>query len=136
MDCIFCDIINKKLNAEILYEDEFTISFLDINPMNYGHALVIPKSHFENFLDVKEEYLSPVIKVTQHVSKAIKLSLKPDGINIIANNGAAAGQSIYHFHFHIIPRFSDDGFKPKLNLKKYKNGNIKIFGDKIRSDLK
>ena len=136
MSCIFCDIVKHKLAAEILHENEKIISFLDINPMNYGHALVIPKQHYENFLRVSEEYLHEMIKGTRLISDAINESLRPDGFNIVANNGKAAGQSVFHFHFHIIPRFNDDGFKIKLNLKKYHNGNIKLFGEKIRSQIK
>ncbi len=136
MNCIFCDIVNRKSNAEILYENEKIISFLDINPMNYGHALVIPKHHYENFLQVPGEYLQEMINGTRIISNAVIKSLKPDGFNIVANNGRAAGQSVFHFHFHIIPRFHDDGFKIKLNLKKYENGTIKLFGEKIRSEIK
>ena len=136
MNCIFCDIVNHKANAEILFENEKIISFLDINPMNYGHALVIPKQHFENFLQVPDEYLQEMVNGARIISNALTKSLKPDGFNIVANNGKAAGQSVFHFHFHIIPRFHDDGFKIKLNLKKYRNGNLKLFGEKIRSEIK
>ncbi len=136
MNCIFCDIVHHKAKAEILYENEKIISFLDINPMNYGHALIIPKQHYENFLQVPDEYLLEMINGTRIISNAVTKSLKPDGFNIVANNGKAAGQSVFHFHFHIIPRFLDDGFKIKLNLKKYQNGNIKMFGEKIRSEIK
>ena len=136
MNCIFCDIVNHKANAEILFENEKIISFLDINPMNYGHALVIPKQHFENFLQVPDEYLQEMVNGARIISNALTKSLKPDGFNIVANNGKAAGQSVFHFHFHIIPRFHDDGFKIKLNLKKYQDGNLKLFGEKIRSEIK
>ena len=136
MNCIFCDIVNHKANAEILFENDKIISFLDINPMNYGHALIIPKQHFENFLQVPDEYLQAMINGTRIISNAVNNSLKPDGFNIVANNGRAAGQSVFHFHFHIIPRFHDDGFKIKLNLKKYQDGTIKLFGEKIRSEIK
>ena len=136
MNCIFCDIVNHKSSAEILYENEKIISFLDINPMNYGHTLIIPKQHFENFLQVPNEYIQEMINGTKIISDAITKSIKPDGFNIVANNGRAAGQSVFHFHFHIIPRFLDDGFKIKLNLKKYQNGTIKLFGEKIRSEIK
>ncbi|MFO7446126.1 MAG: HIT family protein [Ignavibacteriaceae bacterium] len=135
MDCIFCKIASKEAEAEILYENEEVISFLDVNPMNYGHALVIPKKHYTDFLAVPVSELNSIIKVVHNVSGAIKNSLKPDGINLIANNGIAAGQSVFHFHFHIIPRFSDDEFKFRINLKKYKNGLLKEFGDKIRLEI-
>jgi len=132
MDCIFCDIIEKKESAEILYENERIISFLDIRPVNYGHTLVIPKTHYENFLSVPQQDLAALIEATQMLSSAIVKSLAPDGFNIVVNNGIAAGQSIFHFHFHIIPRFQSDDFKFRPNLKTYGDGTMKEFAEKIR----
>ncbi len=135
MDCIFCDIIEGNASAEVIYEDNDIISFLDIRPVNYGHTLVIPKAHYDDFLDVPQNVLAKLISVTQTISAAIVKSLSPDGFNIITNNGAAAGQSIYHFHFHIIPRYKEDAFNFKLNLKSYDNGLMKEFAEKIRSAI-
>ncbi len=132
MDCIFCDIIGKKESAEILYENDRVISFLDIRPVNYGHTLVIPKTHYENFLSVPPEEMEALILATQKLSNAIVKSLIPDGFNIVVNNGIAAGQSIFHFHFHIIPRFKSDDFKFRPNLKSYDDGTMKNFAEKIR----
>jgi len=132
MDCIFCDIIGKKESAEILYENDRVISFLDIRPVNYGHTLVIPKTHYENFLSVPPEEMEALILATQKLSNAIVKSLIPDGFNIVVNNGIAAGQSIFHFHFHIIPRFKSDDFKFRPNLKSYDDGTMKKFAEKIR----
>lgn len=132
MSCIFCDIVNGIGKAEILFEDDSTISFLDIRPLNFGHSLVITKKHYENFYNVTDEDLHSVIKVTQFLTNAIKTSLKPDGINIISNNGASAGQTIYHFHFHIIPRFKSDHFTFRPQFKDYSKGLMKEFADKIR----
>ena len=135
MNCIFCDIASRKEEAEILFENHNVISFLDIRPVNFGHALVIPKNHYENFISVPASVLNELIEVTQHLSKYIKEGLKADGFNIIVNNGAAAGQTIYHFHFHIIPRFNKDfNFKP--NFKLYSTGQMKEFADIIRDALK
>ena len=135
MNCIFCDIINKKANAEILYENERVAAFLDIRPVNYGHTLIIPKAHSENFLSVSEENLLELIRITKMISGAIYKSLNPDGINIVTNNGIAAGQSIFHFHFHIIPRYKDDAINFKPNLKSYNNGTMREFADKIRTEI-
>ena len=135
MDCVFCDIANKKENAEILFENENIISFLDIRPVNFGHALVIPKNHYENFLSVPINELDQLIETTQYISKYIKEGLNADGFNLIVNNGNAAGQTIYHFHFHIIPRFEKDfNFKP--NFKVYSYGKMKEYADIIRNILK
>lgn len=135
MNCIFCDIIEKKAGAEILYEDNHIMSFLDIRPVNFGHTLVIPKDHYDNFTEVPEETMKKLISVTQVLSDAIVKSLKPDGFNIITNNGKAAGQSIYHFHFHIIPRYYKDDFNFKLNLKSYIDSTMREYADKIRLAL-
>jgi len=135
MDCIFCDIVEGKAKAEILYENELIISFLDIRPMNYGHSLVIPKRHYESFLEIPPDELGVLIIGVQTVFKAMSESIKPDGINIISNNGSAAGQSVPHFHFHIIPRFHSDEFKFRINLKSYKGNLRKDFAEKIRTCL-
>lgn len=136
MNCIFCEIVNKREKAEVLYEDEQVLSFLDINPLNFGHTLVITKNHYENFLDVPPQELEVLTAAAQKVSEAMVRSIKPDGFNIVANNGTAAGQSVFHFHFHLIPRFNDDKFKFHHNLKRYPDGEIKKFGEKIRLEIK
>ncbi len=135
MNCIFCDIINRSAGAEILYENEKVISFLDIRPVNFGHTLVIPKKHYENLLSVPPEELAEVIKATQIMSSAIMHSLNPDGFNVVCNNGTAAGQSVFHFHFHIIPRTNHDDFRFKPNLKNYGDGFMRQYADKIRTAI-
>ena len=132
MECIFCNIRERKSPAEIIFEDEYIISFLDIQPINYGHTLVIPKNHYDNFLTVPKDEIEKLIHATQFISGVIKRSLNADGFNVISNNGNSAGQSVYHFHFHIIPRFKNDfSFRPEV--KNYKEGGIKEHGDQIRS---
>lgn len=134
MECIFCDIIAKSLEAEIIFENENILSFLDIRPVNYGHTLVITKHHYRNFLSVPPEDLSLLVTTTQKIAEAVQKSLKADGFNIIVNQGAAAGQKIFHFHFHIIPRYTND-FKFKPTFKLYESGAMKNFADQIRSEL-
>ncbi len=134
MDCIFCDIIEGKSEAEILYQNEKIISFLDIRPVNYGHALVIPKKHYENFLSVSVDEFEYLLKAMQFIAAAVKTGVNADGFNLIVNNGKAAGQTIFHFHFHIIPRYSND-FKFKPEFKKYSDGAMKEFANKIRSEI-
>ena len=132
MECIFCNIAERKSEAEIVFEDDSIISFLDIQPINYGHTLVIPKKHFDNFLTIPSEELIHLINATQYIAGAVKRSVNADGFNIISNNGDSAGQTVYHFHFHIIPRFNEDfNFKPRF--KNYKTGDIIRYADRIRS---
>ena len=136
MNCIFCDIVNGKAPSEIIFENEHVLGFLDIRPLNYGHSLVIPKNHFENFLDVPKSDLESVVTAAQKISEAIKLSMNTDGLNIVANTGRAAGQTVFHFHFHIIPRFNSDDFHFKPVFKNYENGLMKELADKIRKAVK
>jgi histidine triad (HIT) family protein len=131
MDCVFCDIIKRKAEAEILYENEKVISFLDIRPINFGHTLVVPKKHYENFLSLPQVELHALFDALQFISVAVRESIKADGFNIVINNGKAAGQTVFHFHFHIIPRFNND-FKFKPDFKSYSAGLMKEFADKIR----
>lgn len=133
--CIFCSIIKKEIYAEILFEDDEIISILDINPMNYGHALIIPKEHSDDFLSTSSHLIPNLFLSAQKVAKALKSSLNPDGINLVANNGVYAGQSVFHTHIHVIPRYRDDGFQFKLDLKTYNDSDFLRFADKIRKQL-
>ncbi len=107
--CVFCKIVNGQIDSAKVYEDEDTLAFLDINPFTKGHCLVIPKQHSENIFDIDEETLKKVTVVTKHISKKIKNVLRADGIRISQSNGREAGQAIFHFHLHIIPRYKNDG---------------------------
>ncbi len=135
MDCEFCKIIRRESHAEFLYENDHTIAILDINPIHYGHSLVIPKKHYDTFLDVPQEELADLIAVTKIISNALVKSLKLDGFNFFSNNGRTAGQSVFHFHFHITPRYSDDNIKFVLKLKKYENNQMAEYAKKIRQHI-
>jgi histidine triad (HIT) family protein len=132
-DCIFCKIANHQLPAEILFENDKVIAILDIQPIHYGHALVIPKRHCPDFLHVREEDLHDVLRATQIVARAIVKSLQLDGFNIFSNNGRIAGQSVFHFHMHVTPRYANDDIKFVLQLKKYTGTAMAEYADKIRS---
>ncbi len=110
-DCIFCKIIAGKIPSAKIYEDEEVFVFADINPVNLGHSLVIPKKHYTDISDTPEETLAKLIATAKKIAKAIKEDTKADGINIEMNNGKAAGQIIFHSHIHVIPRFIDDGYR-------------------------
>jgi histidine triad (HIT) family protein len=135
MDCIFCDIIHNRAEAEILYQDEQIISFLDINPLNYGHALVVPRDHKSDFLELPPVLSARLMEVLQLVSESVTKALQPDGFNIIANNGKAAGQVIFHCHFHIIPRFINDDVRFIPVKKNYTGDLMKQTADRIRETL-
>jgi len=111
MDCIFCKIAEGEIPADKIYEDENCLAFLDITPVNPGHALLIPKAHYENLHELPDELLSKMAPVIKKIADAVKKGTDAEGINIGMNNGEAAGQIVPHAHFHIIPRFSGDGHK-------------------------
>src|ERR1035437_568838 len=136
MDCIFCNIVDHKEHAEVIYENDNVLFFLDINPVNFGHTLVITKKHYGDFLSVPKYELGHIIRAVQTISNVIQTKLTCDGFNIVINNGVAAGQTVRHFHFHIIPRFHNDDFRFKLNLKKYSDNLMKEYADRIRAELK
>ena len=134
-DCAFCRIVRHEESAEVLYENAHAIAILDINPIHYGHTLIIPKTHCETFVGLPEDTLPDFIRATRIVSEAIVNGLKPSGFNIFSNNGRAAGQSVFHFHFHITPRYDDDNIKFVLKLKKYQDNLMKEYADRIRHCL-
>jgi len=135
MDCIFCKIIQRKLPAEILYENDKVISILDINPIHFGHALVIPKKHCLDFLSIPEDDLHDVLHATQIVTRAIVSGLNLEGFNIFSNNGKIAGQSVFHFHMHITPRYVDDNIRFVLQLKSYDDKMLAKYGATIRDHI-
>ena len=106
--CIFCSIVNGDIPSNKIYEDDMVIAFLDINSTSYGHTLVVPKKHCDSFLDCEEEVRDHVFKVAQQLANTLEEKLHCDGINILSNIHEAAGQSVSHFHVHLIPRYKDD----------------------------
>ncbi|OAN48591.1 protein hit [Chloroflexus islandicus] len=108
MTSVFTRIVRGELPAFKLYEDDLTLAFLDINPAARGHTLVIAKPELPGLLDLPPELVAATALTTQRVARAIVAALQPDGFNIIQNNGAAAGQVVFHFHVHIIPRWDGD----------------------------
>lgn len=107
--CIFCKIVKKELSSYKVYEDENTLAFLDIYPVIEGHTLIIPKKHFENILDIEDEELNNVMKATKKVAELVKKKLNADAINVLHASGVEAGQTVFHIHFHVVPRFKNDG---------------------------
>ena len=115
-DCIFCKIINGEIPSYKIYENEYVYAFLDIAKDCYGHTLVVPKQHFENLFDCDEKYLTETIKATQKIANHYK-NLGFKGVNIINASGKEAQQSVFHLHFHILPRTTENEFNafPTLN---------------------
>ncbi len=115
--CIFCKIINHEIPSSIVYEDDKSIAILDISQQTKGHTLIIPKKHVENIFELDEDLSKHLFLVTVKVTKLLKEKLHFSNVNILNNNGALAGQSVNHFHIHIIPQYENEqlifGFKDK-----------------------
>ena len=133
--CIFCKIVHKQALASVIYEDETVIVFLDIRPLNMGHTLVIPKTHFVDIFDTPEKDLSQVHKIAKIVSCAVKKATDADGISIIQQNGKAAGQDIFHIHVHIVPRFDGQKLPPFNELKEVERAKLDAMAKKIKQQL-
>jgi histidine triad (HIT) family protein len=110
-DCIFCKILADEIPARIIDQDERTIAFMDIAPATRGHALVIPRAHAADLLSVEPEDLAAVALASQRLAARAKERLKADGVNLINSCGAAAWQTVFHFHVHVIPRYEGDPLK-------------------------
>ncbi|MFW6456733.1 MAG: HIT family protein [Planctomycetota bacterium] len=134
-DCIFCKIADGEIPATRLLETERVISFLDINPVNQGHALVVPKRHVEDLLGLRQKELHAAIFAVQRVSRAVVRVTEADGFNVLQNNGEVSGQEIPHVHFHVIPRFEDDGFDLGWRQGSYADGEIEVLRDRILQHL-
>jgi histidine triad (HIT) family protein len=135
MSCVFCRIIQRELPAEVLFESDRVISILDVNPIHFGHALVIPKRHCRDFLALDETELAEVLKGSQRVAQALVSTFGLEGFNIFSNNGAIAGQSVFHFHMHVTPRYPNDNIRFVLRLQTYTNGAMADYGRRIRDHL-
>ncbi|WP_078552626.1 HIT family protein [Bacillus alkalicellulosilyticus] len=110
-NCIFCKIVKGDIPAAKVYEDENVLAFLDISQVTKGHTLVIPKVHQKDIFELTPEVASSLFSVVPKIATAIKKTFKPIGLNIVNNNGEAAGQSVFHYHIHLIPRYGEgDGF--------------------------
>ena len=107
-DCIFCAIAAGEIPSFKVYEDDLVVAYLDINPFTKGHTLVIPKAHSQDLLETPDETLAAIIARVKKVAAHLKAALPCDGFNILQNNGEAAGQTVPHVHFHIVPRYGQE----------------------------
>ena len=125
-DCIFCKIIRGEISSFKLYEDDLTYAFMDINPLNDGHALVIPKYHAENIYATPDEWFGPTMSTVRRIASAVNKVVRPEGINLLQANGPGAKQSVFHFHMHVIPRYADDGAGMNWEMK---HGDMDAIGE-------
>lgn len=135
MDCVFCKIIAGEIPASKIYENDKILAFLDMNPVNPGHTLVVPKAHYENLIDTEDNLLCEIILTVKKLAPAIMKGVNAKGYNLGVNSGVTAGQVIFHTHFHIMPRFEGDGHH-HWNKKPYKEGEIEQIAKKIKQAIK
>ena len=107
-NCIFCKIANGEIPAATLYEDEYFRVILDLGPASKGHALILPKQHAADLFELPDEVAAKVLPLAKTIAARLKEGLGADGINLVQNNGKAAGQTVFHFHMHLIPRYQND----------------------------
>lgn len=133
--CIFCKIAKGEIPSYKVYEDNLCLAFLDINPSSRGHTLVLPKEHFSSMATAPRNIIDHCFEVAQHIAQAQISQLGADGVNVLTNIGSAAGQSISHFHIHVIPRYTDDGIKVGFEPKHIEDHELLLIADSIKKSL-
>jgi histidine triad (HIT) family protein len=133
--CVFCKVVAGEIPATKVYEDDAVLAFLDIGPISDGHTLVIPKKHCAKVHECDPKVLSALVARLGKIAKAVVEAMDADGYNVLANNGAAAGQVVEHLHFHIIPRKIGDGVLAQWPSYKYPKGRMEEIAARIRGNL-
>lgn len=134
-NCIFCKIGSGDIPSYKLYEDEDFKVFLDLSPTSYGHALIIPKEHYKNLFELDDTIASKALVLAKKVGAAMMNTLHCDGLNVLQNNGEAAGQTMFHFHIHLIPRYKKDDTKIIFAENSLTEDDAKKIIDLITKDL-
>jgi histidine triad (HIT) family protein len=135
-ECIFCKIARGEIPCYKVYEDDDVLAFLDLSQTTKGHTLVIPKKHYENILYCPKDILAKVMGAAQRIAQAAVASLDAKGVNIISNAGLVAGQSVMHFHVHVIPRYgASDNLKLEFNSNKIEKLNLPSIAQDIAKKL-
>ena len=131
-DCIFCAIVAGAAPAEKVYEDETTLAFLDIFPVTRGHTLVIPKDHYPGLDELPPDAGRAVMTSAQQVAARMRETIAPDGFNLFHATGALAGQTVFHFHVHVLPRYATDGFRIPFTRKPGDPDDLREIADRLR----
>ena len=133
-NCVFCKIASNQASAEIVFDEDQVMAFLDIHPIVPGHTLVIPKEHYANLLELPDELWTEIGRVSRRVALALRGALSSQGFNIGMNNFEAAGQEVFHAHIHVIPRYFNDGLK-LFPQQSYKPGDMEKTAAQLRQAL-
>ena len=132
-DCLFCGIVAGEVPAQIVDSDEHTVAFMDINPATRGHALVVPRRHAADLFEVSDGDLEHTMIAARRLARRMKGALDPDGFNVLNSCGAAAWQTVFHFHLHVVPRYEDDPLELPWVPKEGDPEEIAAVADRIRS---
>ena len=130
-NCIFCKLANGDIPTATVYEDEYLRAIMDAAPANKGHIIILPKSHAANIYELEDEYVSRAFVLAKKLAVALKELTGCDGVNILQNNGEAAGQTVFHFHVHVIPRFKNDDCTIVWKPTSYEDGEASEVAKKI-----
>ena len=135
-DCIFCKIAAGEIPSRKIYEDKDLIAIMDLSPTSKGHSLIIPKEHYTNIYDIDEEIAGKVMKTAKKLATKMTVALNCDGFNLLQNNGETAGQTMFHFHMHLIPRYKDaDNNMLKFTSVSFSDEEMDSIRDQIIIDL-
>ena len=134
-DCVFCRIVAKQIPATVVHEDEHTLAFMDIGQVNPGHVLVALKQHAENIFALEAAQAAAVFRAAARVSRAIRDAFGPQGLSVYQANGKAAGQTVFHFHIHLVPRHDGDGMELTWPVKNPPRDKLAEYAEKIRAKL-
>ena len=134
-DCVFCKIMAKQIPATVVHEDEDTLAFMDIGQVNPGHVLVALKKHAENIFALDEAQAAAVFRSAAKVARAIRGAFEPQGLSVYQANGAAAGQTVFHLHIHLVPRYEGDGMALTWPVKNPPREKLAEYAQKIRAKL-
>ncbi len=134
-DCIFCKIVNKEIPADIIYEDDVVMAFLDIRPISEGHTIVIPKKHIQDLESLSYEELFDMSSTVKNIGLAMIRGLEVKGYSIFLDNKSAANQHVPHVHFHIVPRAKGDGLDRWPQQDRYRENESAVYAEKIKAAL-
>ena len=134
-DCIFCKLSNGEIPTNSIYEDDKFNVIMDASPASKGHCIILPKTHAANIYELPEEYAREIFVVAKKCAKVLKETLQCDGLNVLQNNGEVAGQTVFHLHVHLIPRYKDDQVKIKWAPHE-ETDDITVVAEQIRAGFK
>ena len=134
-DCVFCRIVAKQIPAAVVHEDEHTLAFMDIGQVNPGHVLVAVKAHRENLYALDDAQAAAVFRTAARIARGVRAAFAPPGLSVYQANGKPAGQTVFHFHLHLVPRHDGDGMNLTWPVKNPPRENLEEYAAKIRGKL-